>query len=551
MQYTMTALAHTTDYVSPYCPNDNTQLSVDPNGIHALLDERDAARAAILTLTEAAQGQALALRALGKTQYVKTRTEFNGMIGSTASLLFSQPEQAIRHLDAEFWERAVALAAISDCMSGQRKAHWRTAIEELDFPPFEADNVLPTLHDLLHLRSSHFAERVDALFHALSPDHVTNSPAAFGKRMIIKGNELSGGTTQAQIDALDDLRVLVAILLRRAPLSTSSAGTKALLNSIERDGLLGQWLGIDQSAIRIKVFKVGTLHIEIHPDVVFQLNDILAMRYPMSIPERFRRAPSKPNKTFPEPVQDALPLDVLAELADIRRIMTRSDIEYRRNYPDHAVIYDFVNTQISDKSIAIMEALGATRIDSVAWQCDFDLRPVIRTIVRIGGLPDKQSHQYYPSKGDVGEQAAQILNSHLDDEAKVLEPSAGRGHLAAHVASDNLHLVELSAVNCAILRASGFKSVHEGDFLTYAKQQSAQFDGVLMNPPFADGRARAHVEAALTTLREGGVCVAIVPASLAISDFITDGISGSQTEAFHGAFDDANVSVRILTLHLA
>jgi hypothetical protein len=49
--------------------------------------------------------------------------------------------------------------------------------------------------------------------------------------------------------------------------------------------------------LRAKAFQKGTAHLEIHPDMAWRLNDILAFLYPMAIPAEHRQKPRTKAKT--------------------------------------------------------------------------------------------------------------------------------------------------------------------------------------------------------------------------------------------------------------
>jgi hypothetical protein len=169
-------------------------------------------------------------------------------------------------------------------------------------------------------------------------------------------------------------------------------------------------------------------------------------------------------------------------------------------------------------------------------------------------MPNKKSFQYYPSTGSIGEQAATLLRDSMDDDGDILEPSIGQGHLATHF-NDNARFVgiEMSSVNVVIARAKGF-NVQEHDFLTWAATTPLRFSGVLMNPPFKNVQAAAHVLKAADLLKSSGVLVAIVPAGTQ-SDLIKTAIltefpehTYTQGGVIDNAFDDAAVSVRIIKI---
>lgn len=95
----------------------------------------------------------------------------------------------------------------------------------------------------------------------------------------------------------------------------------------------------------------------------------------------------------------------------------------------------------------------------------------------------------------------------------VLEPSAGAGALVDAALSRGaiVTAVEQDPRLVDRLRAkyqSGAVDVLHGDFAAWGAP--AQFDVVLMNPPFSSGQDMAHVARAFTFLRPGGILAAIM-----------------------------------------
>ncbi len=95
---------------------------------------------------------------------------------------------------------------------------------------------------------------------------------------------------------------------------------------------------------------------------------------------------------------------------------------------------------------------------------------------------------------------------------KMLEPSAGFGHLADAAVSrgipiENIDVVEMGTKLVEALRMKGYNVVHEGNFLQYAK---GKYDRIIMNPPFSKDKDIDHVLHAYSLLKPNGKLVAIV-----------------------------------------
>jgi hypothetical protein len=95
------------------------------------------------------------------------------------------------------------------------------------------------------------------------------------------------------------------------------------------------------------------------------------------------------------------------------------------------------------------------------------------------------------------------------------EPSAGRGAIVRELlrmGARDVDVVEIDAARLGRLSvgpAAGLGLLLRGDFLRLtADDFSSRFDLIVMNPPF--GAAEAHVAHALTLLKPGGVCAALL-----------------------------------------
>ena len=119
---------------------------------------------------------------------------------------------------------------------------------------------------------------------------------------------------------------------------------------------------------------------------------------------------------------------------------------------------------------------------------------------------------YYPTPEAVARTVIEMAS--IDsDRLTVLEPSAGLGDLARLALERTPHVdcVEIQPALASRLDRSGqYRNVRQGDFLEL--DAKAEFDRIVMNPPFEKGADMAHVEHAMAFLRPGGVLVAVVSA---------------------------------------
>ena len=220
-----------------------------------------------------------------------------------------QLDPAIAQLDADFWDRALKLTDVLDLMPQKRRQEWyeqidcpmgrkgnryRNEAEMPRIPEFTEDNVRTTLESLISMRGKFFAERVDGIFQRLSREHVTNCPQGFGKRMILlRAINHCGHIDRDTAGYISDLRCVVAKFMGR-----DEPGFNASYSVIEAClHRAGEWKSIDGGALRMRVYRgVGTAHLEVHPDMAWRLNGVLASLYPQAIPAEFRERPKRVKK---------------------------------------------------------------------------------------------------------------------------------------------------------------------------------------------------------------------------------------------------------------
>lgn len=149
-----------------------------------------------------------------------------------------------------------------------------------------------------------------------------------------------------------------------------------------------------------------------------------------------------------------------------------------------------------------------------------------------------------------------IEKAHIAAGSRVLEPSAGQGDLAlrAQAAGAYVDCVEIQGRNADHLRALGFGSVEECDFLQLAAVR--HYHRVVMNPPFAARADVRHVFHALNFLKPGGRLVAIMSAGVTFREDHLYRSFRAQIESLEslpaGSFKDAgtNINAVIVTVQL-
>lgn len=411
-------------------------------------------------------------------------------------------DPALKALDASYWQRALELTDVLEAMPQKRRDEWHELVRSFETPAFEETTVISTLQDLLVHRHKFFAERVDGIFRALSHEHVTNRPEGFSRRMIIAYVASGGYTDWSRCGTIGDLRCVIARFMGRQ--EPRHYDTTRVVEFAQRKRC-GQWVSIDGGSLRIRVYKNGNAHLEVHPEMAWRLNNVLASIYPNAIAEEHRRRPNrKPPKDFVF-YSRPLPTVVLQLLADGRFHRARDLAAGVRDVFDFH--FDASKSRAYEEACGVLAMLGGVQTREGTFEFDYPVAEIIADVEASGVLPDQRAHQYYATPADLAERvvaAAQIESSHT-----VLEPSAGMGALA-RLLPKTTTLVEVAQLHCEILRAKGFTSVLCTDFLRWSPGR--RFDRIVMNPPFAGGQWERHIEHAASLLAEGGRIVAVLPA---------------------------------------
>lgn len=470
----------------------------------------------------------------------------------TADQMFKE-EGAIAALNSAYWSEALALTDVYDAMPQARRDEWNKVIREKKAPEFEDEVVRATLQDLLNSRAKFMAERVDGIFRALSGTHVTNSPAAFRNRMIIAHLVTSYGTTAYErVGYINDLRCVIAKFMGRGEPAWNATSS---IVDFARKERRGEWVTIDGGALRLRAYKCGTAHLEVHPDMAWRLNCVLAQLYPLAIPPEFREKPKKKPKDFvmmgrplPFPV-----IEALSSLEPAYNFVSNDSTSawrepYRKERINNAVQFRYgqwpEDKTVRDEVERVIAYLGGVKVDNGRnghWY-EFEYAPgeAIREVMASGCLPDQKAHQYYATPENLAQVAVEMAQIRPGDVC--LEPSAGTGGLANLMPKDRTYCVEISALHCKVLKAKGFNVIH-GDFLKW--DAKGPFDRIVMNPPFASGRWQLHIEHAVSLLRKGGRLVAILPASAKNKD-VLPGLKKTWSRVFENEFAGTSVDVVIL-----
>ena len=451
---------------------------------------------------------------------------------------------AIAALNSRYWSDALALTDVYSAMPQARRDEWNKTISERKAPEFTEDAVRPTINALLSDRSKFFAERVDGIFRGLSGMHVTNVPEGFSKRMIIAGVTGNGYSCSSRTGLINDLRAVIAKFMGRDEPQWNSTGP--VIRAADRQS--GKWLIVDGGALRIRTYKIGTAHMEVHPDMAYRLNQVLAGLYPRAIPASFRTKPIKKHKEFQmmgRPLPFAV-IDLLAALEGAKKYS--SDTNGRGTWSNIQNAVSFRSAYQKNNEVALQEAqrvlasIGGVLTKDRNWQFDYAPQSAIDEIVSSGCIPDVKAHQYYPTPESIACIAVELAA--IGQYDTVLEPSAGQGGIADNFpVRGHAVCVEISKLHCDILTAKGFVTV-QADFMAWATN-AQKFDRIVMNPPFSEGRALEHLKMASGLLKPSGKLVAILPASMRDKEVLPGWVL-DWSQVYSGEFAGTGVSVVIL-----
>lgn len=472
-------------------------------------------------------------------------------------------QTAICAVNAEYWKKALALTDVYKYMPQARKDAWNEQLlawkntryqygkePEKDLPDFTEEAAKEALMTWLQERPKYLAERVECVFNALSKEHITNCPQGFGKRMILAGLVDKWGSIDYQrAGYIDDLRMVISKFMSRGEFPQT--GSRADLEVVRRKN--GEWFPLDGGSIRVRVYNgVGTAHIEVHPDMAWRLNEILAYLYPAAIPESFRRKPVKQKKIKDfELFDDVLPFAVCRALSSVEQARYLNPDRFRhrenayRHITDGVQIKGDIDKATRKAAETVLTALGGEKVTTDGinhWQFEYDALPVIKEVAASGRIPNKQSHQFYPTPSDVGAMAIEYANEGYTDGLWG-EFSAGAGAIAMMMPVDKTTCVEISDIHCKALETQGYAEVVCADFMRW--QTDKKFARVVINPPYSEGRWKAHTEKAANHIADAGKMVAVLPAS-AKDKFELPGFECRYSEILRNRFAGTGIDVVLL-----
>lgn len=250
-----------------------------------------------------------------------------------AGLMDVSLAEAVKELDVRYWTRAFRQFKFDELMSADDRNLWTKMLHMREVPPFTEQHVIPTMENFYLGIGELTAKKIDGIFRRLSRDHLTNTPEGFYKRMIF--HIYWSYTTQEEAIA-DLLMVCAQILGRGMDLSEARSIAYFICKKQINDG---QWRWYAGNILKARRYMKGTVHIEVHPDVAWRLNQQLAS-YGMNknaIPSEFCRAPTRKSKA-PELVNAYLQPEQLQALTLCEFFDDGKLVKYHVSHSKHAII---------------------------------------------------------------------------------------------------------------------------------------------------------------------------------------------------------------------
>lgn len=450
-------------------------------------------------------------------------------------------EKAIKALDADYWGQIINKVEILQSMPAKKRNELQDQIRKHQTLSFDKNTVMLTIENLLMQRGSFLAEKVEAIFYNLSGKHVTNSPMAFGQRMIIDYVIEKWRYTESyhacysRCEYIDDLRNVIAQVLGRE--LHKDVRTASDVKFITDEKGFGDWYTFDGGAFNIRVYKKGTAHIEVHPEVAIKLNEVLSSKHPNVVASSKRGGSVYKQAKKTELAKDILSAEALEQMTKICDWLSR--------YSTYSAssMHNCSSSVIAEVE-KVLSHLGG-RNQGGNWVFPCDVSDAVKKVIMTGCIPDKKSHQFYPTKRGLAEDVISLAD--IEEGHSVLEPSAGHGGIADYVASKDLTCVEINDVNCEVLKSKGHKVICD-DFLFMGEDDLKKFDRIVMNPPFNNGECIRHVKHAMRFMKKGGILVTVLPCTYKESIQVFDGCTVEWSDVYEDQFDNTDIRVVLLKL---
>ncbi|KNC92734.1 DUF4942 domain-containing protein [Trabulsiella odontotermitis] len=201
--------------------------------------------------------------------------------------LMEKPETTMkaitRNIDRSIWKDLMQRSGMLSLMDAQTRDEWYNSLEKNDIPAISEANILSTFSQLHQNKGDVFERGVINVFKGLNWNYKTNSPCKFGAKIIVSGlvkyDRWGFGLSWGwQRDRLADLERMLMILDGKPIPDNRADVTRRLGDYIHENRHSNRY---EDEMFAIKYFQKGSAHITMkRPDLVEQLNDIIARHYP-------------------------------------------------------------------------------------------------------------------------------------------------------------------------------------------------------------------------------------------------------------------------------
>lgn len=262
------------------------QLPIPSASIEAFIAKREAAADLITQVFEKLSEVDILLLALGSPGGILTLLgpALLRTYGRETLLndLNESPELLKKRMDAELWDVLFKASGLRTFMDAETRAQFQKDRGALNVIPMTEANLRTTFKSMYDDRDKMFADGVENLFRKLSWHHASNSPVAFGKKMIfrVRGYMATRGIDPDQANIVDDLIRALCVLTGK-PQPDHRQGSFRILSEVMNKADRGEWEG---EFFHLRWFKNGMGHF-LFKDMehVCKLNRVLASRYPMAL----------------------------------------------------------------------------------------------------------------------------------------------------------------------------------------------------------------------------------------------------------------------------
>lgn len=180
---------------------------------------------------------------------------------------------------------------------------------------------------------------------------------------------------ESGISPLSELRVICAFF--RGEQVKAIHNTKSLVEALVEHEGFRKWICIDGNSIRFRVYKNGSMHIDVHPDIAERLNNILSAIVPLALPADRMAHSKKSLEAFP----------VLKQCIDFDTRMQLSELMFKNDGDNKWSCWTSLGSLAERKSSSVaadtLRFLGAT-VTKYDVTFSYDPCEVIRYIGQIG-----------------------------------------------------------------------------------------------------------------------------------------------------------------------